>query len=307
MRMLRNPVMTEPCVLVLGMFDGVHRGHQELLRVGRQLADEHELPLYVCTFEPHPVAVLFPEKTPPRLTTPTQRAQLMQRYGVDALCVTSFTRTYAAMPPEDFVANMAAVYQPRYVVSGFNFTFGDRGRGNAETLLALQHRYGYETITVPAVELEGDVVSSTRIRRLLSAGDVPAAVRLLGHEYSICGCVMHGRQNSRSIGMPTVNLAVRDDQALPADGAYACRVTLCGETRQRCAMVYVEQTASQTGSEPLAEAYILDETLTQYGAQACVTFLQQLRPAQPMAGGEEQQAKNAQDIAAARAYFELNQ
>lgn len=170
MQILFDPVRTDPCVLVLGMFDGVHRGHQALLRQGRLLADAHGLPLMVCTFEPHPIAVLFPERTPPRLTTQDERAMWMAAYGVDALCVTTFTRQFAGMEPAEFVHRMAQIYSPAYVVCGFNYTFGDRGRGTADTLRALQADHGYDTVTVPEVVMEGDTISSTRIRRLLAEG-----------------------------------------------------------------------------------------------------------------------------------------
>ena len=139
MRLLRNPAHAGPCVLVMGMFDGVHRGHQQLLMTGAALAEQNGLPLHVCTYEPHPLAVLCPEKAPPMLTTLPERARWMQGFGVDALCVLSFNHTVADEAPEDFVRNMVKVFQPKHVVVGFNNTFGRGGKGDGALMTDGEH------------------------------------------------------------------------------------------------------------------------------------------------------------------------
>lgn len=221
MKIIRDPRQTAPCVLVLGMFDGVHRGHQMLLMQGVELAERYGLPLNVCTFEPHPLSVLRPGKAPARLTTQTERAQLMAGFGVDSLCVMHFTRRMADQAPEDFMAQMTAVFSPRFVVCGFNFTFGQRGRGTGESLKDFGASHRFETVIVPEVILEGATVSSTRIRALLAAGQVREASRLLGHAYTLA-------THAAGPGpLPRAHrLAIPRDKALPAFGLYACYLTL---------------------------------------------------------------------------------
>ena len=170
MRIVRDPINMGSCVLVLGMFDGVHRGHQALLMAGRDLADQYGMPLHVCTFEPHPLQVLRKEAAPPLLTTLTERAQLMASFGVDALCVHTFTRKVAAQEPEDFLRQLDEVYNPHAIVAGFNYSFGSKGRGDGEMLKAWGAEHGCEVVIVPKVELDGDSVSSTRIRLMLREG-----------------------------------------------------------------------------------------------------------------------------------------
>ena len=216
MRIMRDPGQTEPCVLVMGMFDGVHRGHQQLLMTGAELAERDGLPLYVCTYEPHPLAVLCPEKAPPMLTTLPERARYMTGFGVNTLCVLSFNHQVADQEPEDFVRHMVDVFHPRHVVVGFNNTFGRGGKGNGELMTRMGAALGFETHIVPAVELDGGTVSSTRIRGLLKQGDIHGANHLLGHAYSMSGRVMDGKHIGRTMGYPTANLDVPKNKALPA-------------------------------------------------------------------------------------------
>ena len=132
MKILRDPTRLTPCVLVLGMFDGVHRGHQALLMRGGELAQEMDFPLCVLSFEPHPLRVLAPHKAPPLLNTLPEKARIMQSFGVDYLSITTFNRARADQSPEDFMAEMVATYAPVVVVCGFNFTFGRGGLGNGK-------------------------------------------------------------------------------------------------------------------------------------------------------------------------------
>ena len=231
MQIVRNPAQTKPCVLVLGMFDGVHRGHQKLLITGNALAEAEGLPLRVCTFSPHPLAVLCPDKAPRMLTTLPERARFMLGFGVDTLCVFPFTRALADEPPEDFVRRMARTFRPRHVVVGFNNTFGRGGRGDGALLTAMGRELGFTTHIVPAVELDGSPVSSTRIRALLAQGDIHGATRLLGHAYTLSGRVMDGKHIGRTMGYPTANVDAPVRKALPAFGVYACYLTVEGRRR----------------------------------------------------------------------------
>lgn len=219
MLLTRETEGLQASVTVLGMFDGVHRGHQALLMQGAALAEAQGLPLNVCTFEPHPLTVLRPDKAPARLTTQAERAQLMAGFGVDSLCVLPFTRRMADQLPEDFMARMVETLAPRTVVCGFNFTFGRRGMGNGETLTAYGATHGFETVIVPEVVLEGATVSSTRIRALLDGGCIREASRLLGHAYTLAG----------QVAEDGAHMAVSGKKALPLPGAYACYLTVDGQ------------------------------------------------------------------------------
>ena len=297
MRMLRDPARTAPCVLALGTFDGVHLGHQALLMKGGELAAELDCPLAVCTFEPHPLRVLRPEIAPPLLTTLPERAALMAGFGVDSLCVTSFTRARADQSPEDYMEELRRVYQPLTVVCGFNFTFGQGGRGNGEMLRA----HGFETVIVPEVTLEGDVVSSTRIRRALQAGELSLASRLMGHAYTITGRVADGKHIGRTMGFPTANVTVPRGKALPAFGVYACWMETKSATYP--AVVNVGRHPTLPEGYVTVEAYALDASLSLYGEPVRLTFLRFQRPERTFDGVEALQAQIARDTEECRAYF----
>ena len=180
MQIIQDPRRLDPCVVLLGMFDGVHLGHQALIAEGRRLADEKGCPLCACVFEPHPLEVLCPGRAPKRLTTPAERAARMESLGVDILAVNTFTPQLAALSPEDFLADLLEVYQPAAVVCGYNFTFGRRGSGKAADLTAFGAAHGFPVSVIPAVKADGEPVSSSRIRALLEAGREAEARRLLG-------------------------------------------------------------------------------------------------------------------------------
>lgn len=297
MRMLQNPDSLSSCVLVLGMFDGVHRGHQALLMAGGELAEATGLPLNVCTFEPHPLQVLRPESAPPLLTTLTERAQLMAGFGVDHLCILPFTVQTAAQAPEDFMAMLARVYHPQHVVCGFNYSFGYQGKGNAESLRA----YGFSVTVVPEVVLGGETVSSTRIRRLLAQGDIRQATRLLGHSYTLGGRVAEGKRIGRTMGFPTANVTIPQGKALPAFGVYACWLQV-GE-RTFPAVVNVGRHPTLPEGGVTVEAYALDECLSLYGQKVRLLFLEHLRPEKCFASVDALQAQIARDAQQARAFF----
>ena len=301
MRIIRNPESMQPCVLVLGMFDGVHRGHQALLMTGEALARESGLPLTVCTFEPHPLRVLRPESAPPLLTTLTERARLMADFGVDNLCILDFTRNTAAQSPERFMEALVRIYRPAQVVCGFNYTFGRGGAGNGESLTRFGKAHGFRVTVVPEVVLEGDTVSSTRIRRLLQAGDIRQATHLLGHAYTLSGRVCSGKHIGRTMGYPTANVEVPRGKALPAYGVYACWMRV--EGRVYPAVVNVGRHPTLPEGSVTVEAYALDACLMLYGKKVRLSFLHFQRPERLFEGVDELKAQITRDAQDARAYF----
>ena len=303
MKLIWNPARQAPCVLVLGMFDGVHRGHQALLLRGREIADSLGLPLCVCTFEPHPLAVLIPQRAPRRLTSQGERARLMALYGADELCVHRFTRELAAMPPEDFLAVLKETYHPAVAVCGFNFTFGREGRGNGSLLRSFASAHGFSAEVIPEVVLDGATVSSTRVRRCLEAGDIREVSRLLGHAWTLCGAVEDGKHIGRSLGFPTANVHIPAGKALPAFGVYACCLTDEDGQHHR-AVVNVGRHPTLPDGPETVEAYVLGETLALYGRHVRLTFFERLRPEIRFDTVAELRSRIAADAEQARRLFD---
>lgn len=302
MRWIRDPVKTGPCVLALGMFDGVHRGHQELMIRGLALGRERNLPLVVCTFEPHPLEVLRPDLAPKRLTTPLERAALMAECGVDILAEVTFTRALADMAPDAFLEDMNQRFRPAAVICGYNFSFGRGGQGDGEALLAWGETGGFDTEIVPAVRVGGKPVSSTRVRGALAAGDVSEAARLMGHGYTLTGRVMQGKQQGRTMGFPTVNVRIPVRKLLPSYGVYACGVRYRGKEHPGIINVGRHPTLPEGGVT--AEAHILDDNPDLYGETVRVTFLRHLRPERPFRDKEELTSQIVRDKAEALRFFD---
>ena len=305
MKILRDPKRLNPCVLVLGMFDGVHRGHQALLMRGDELAQEMDFPLNVLSFEPHPLRVLAPEKAPPLLNTLPEKARIMQSFGVDGLCITTFDRMRADQSPEDFMAEMVETYAPVVVVCGFNFTFGKGGKGNGRMLREYGKKHGFRTVIVPEVLVAGDTVSSTRIRRVLSEGDIPMVNRLLGQAYTLSGRVENGKQLGRTMGFPTANVRIPKHKALPAFGVYDCWMETA-DGAYHPAVVNVGRHPTLPEGYVTVEAHVLTadgEPLDLYGQHVRLSFMRFQRAEVRFDSKEALQTQIAQDVEEARAYF----
>ena len=175
-------IRTETSVLALGMFDGVHLGHQALLNKARELADRFQAPMVVMTFDRHPLNLIAPGMAPPMLTTPAERMRLLEQYGADVVCVSPFTEELRDMAPEAFVQLLVDHWHPKAVVIGYNYNFGKHGAGTADTMRTFGASFGFETAVVPEVRLNGERVSSTRIRQLLLQGNTVGAEALLGRK-----------------------------------------------------------------------------------------------------------------------------
>jgi riboflavin kinase / FMN adenylyltransferase len=175
-----NDIHMKASVLALGMFDGVHIGHQALLKQAHMLADQMEVPMVVMTFDQHPLTLIAPAMAPPILTTLEERLRLIEKQGADVVCSIPFTEELRDIAPEAFVQMLVERWHPKAVVIGYNYNFGKHGAGSAETMEELGGKYGFETVVVHEVRLDGKPVSSTRVRQLLVNGDTAEAERLLG-------------------------------------------------------------------------------------------------------------------------------
>lgn len=210
---------TQASVVALGMFDGVHAGHQVLLRRARKLADMYGVPLVVQTFAQHPLCQIAPERCPPQLTTYAERLACLEKTGVDILYAPPFTAEMRDMPPEDFIGHLVRRWHPRAVVVGFNYTFGRGGEGTPALLHMVGHALGFETSIVPEIRIDGISVSSTHIRRLLAQGNSAAARAYLGRAYT---------RDAEAVAMPAAGQWqlrwAEDDKQAVGPGTYRCRV-----------------------------------------------------------------------------------
>jgi riboflavin kinase/FMN adenylyltransferase len=253
-----------PRDLAVGEFDGVHAGHREVIRG----ADT------VLTFEPHPRTVVSPESAPKLLTTLDAKAQLIAELGVRELVVIPFDGTFAAQSPESFVEHvLVEALDARRVSVGENFRFGHRARGDVPLL---QAHDAFETRVARLVELDGQIVSSTHIRGLVTAGDVATAGRFLGAPFGMRGPVVHGDKRGRTLGFPTANVVPDPRMVVPDHGIYACRAHVAGETHVAAVNVGIRPTF-KTGRGLLVEAFLLDFAGDVYGQELRLDFLARLR------------------------------
>jgi riboflavin kinase / FMN adenylyltransferase len=253
-----------PRDIAVGEFDGVHLGHREVIRG----ADT------VLTFEPHPRTVVAPDSAPKLLTTLEAKADLIAALGVQELVVIPFDGDRMAQTAQEFIDHeLIERLGAQRVSVGENFRFGNRARGDADLLRAQD---AFETRVVRLVELEGEIISSTHIRGLVSAGDVAAAARFLGAPFHMRGTVAHGDKRGRSLGFPTANLVPDARLVVPDHGIYACRAQVDGQTYVAAVNVGVRPTF-KTGRGLLVEAYLLDFDGDIYDRELRLDFLERLR------------------------------
>jgi riboflavin kinase / FMN adenylyltransferase len=266
--------------VVIGNFDGVHRGHQHVVRRGREIADQRGLPLIAVTFDPHPMAVLSPAHAPVMLTTLEQRAELLAAAGADAVLALPFDDEMASWSPEEFVERvLVETLHVGAVVVGENFRYGHRAAGKVSDLAA--YGAGAGDFVVDALPLDGGPIvwSSTYIRTCLAAGDVASAVEALGRPYSVRGVVVKGDQRGRELGYPTANVPADAATAVPIDGVYAGWLTRrdTGETFPAAISVGTNPTFDGVIGRRV-ESYVLDRTdLELYGVEVEVGFVDRLR------------------------------
>ncbi|HEY0500201.1 MAG TPA: bifunctional riboflavin kinase/FAD synthetase [Kutzneria sp.] len=264
------------CVLTIGVFDGVHRGHRELISRAVELAAKRDLPSVVMTFDPHPSEVVRPGSHPAQLTTLKRRADLVEELGVDVFCVLPFTPELSRMPADVFVHELLVEQlHVAAVVVGENFTFGKGAQGDVTLLHALGSRFGFTAEGESLVSEDHLVYSSTYIRACIDAGDVVAAEHALGRPHRLEGIVVRGDGRGRDLGFPTANLSTPKFAAVPADGVYACRFLQGGQVRDAAVSVGTNPTFS--GRERRVEAFVLDVDEDFYGQRVALDFVARLR------------------------------
>jgi riboflavin kinase / FMN adenylyltransferase len=300
------PADLGPTVVTLGNFDGVHRGHREVLtRVVREAAARDALPVAV-TFEPHPIAVLYPDRAPAAVMSLGQRLDALESVGLGAVLVIEFTREFAQQTPEEFVrGTFVEALGVAAVVVGKDTRFGVRNSGDVETLRDLGDVHGFDVIALDDIgegEAEGARWSSTQLRAELLAGKVDHAAQMLGRPHRVTGTVVHGDHRGRELGFPTANLSQDHEGLVPADGVYAgwlVRLDLADGDPDRTlpAAVSVGTNPTFDGHQRRVEAYVLDRIdLDLYGERVAVEFVSHLRPTLKFDSIEVLVEQMAQDV-----------
>lgn len=283
----------------IGVFDGVHRGHAQLIGQAVRRARDLGVPCVLMTFDPHPAEVVRPGSHPAQLTTLRRRADLVEEFGVDVFCVLPFTVELSRTPPDTFVHELLVErLHVAAVVVGENFTFGHKAAGNVELLRTLGRRFGFTTEGAGLVS-QGEVTfSSTYIRSCVDAGDVAAAAEALSRPHRVEGIVVRGELRGRDLGYPTANLATPRYAAIPADGVYACRFVHRG--RELGAAVSVGSNPTFSGRERRVEAFVLDLDEDLYGERVALDFVTRLRGMTRFDTVEQLVAQIADDVTRTR-------
>ncbi|MHB1351761.1 MAG: bifunctional riboflavin kinase/FAD synthetase [Thiobacillus sp.] len=264
--------------LTIGNFDGLHLGHKAMLARLQAVARARGLPSCVLSFEPHPREFFAPEQAPARLSSLREKAECLQRLGIDRLHVFRFDRAFSSLPAEAFIEQVLdRTLQARYVLVGDDFRYGAKRAGDFALLQQAGSRLGFDAEHLPTVEIAGERASSTAVRHALAAGELEHAARLLGRPYSISGRVVHGDKLGRAIGFPTANIQLRHNRP-PLLGIFA--VELCGlngEPLQGVASLGRRPTVKGAEAVPVLEVHLFDFDADIYGRRVQVDFLHKLR------------------------------
>ena len=262
--------------LTVGVFDGVHRGHQEIIKRLTTGAHANDAPAVVLTFDPHPASVLSGHEIK-CLTLSEERAELLGKFGVDVVITERFTRELSMVTAYDFMSHLTRQLGLRYLLIGYDFALGKGREGNAARLTQIGSELGYAVEVVSALSDESGVISSTEIRKLIEIGNVAEATRLLGHPYSLHGPVIHGDARGRTINVPTANISYSHQKMIPANGIYACWGYLNGEIYRAAINVGINPTFTPEKQIPNVEAHLLDFRRQIYGEDLKLEFIARLR------------------------------
>lgn len=299
--------MTAPCVIALGFFDGVHIGHGALLRRTAERAQQLGIKPAVVTFDRPPKEVVTGQPVA-LINSPRERHDLIRRlYGIEQVIFASFDEKMMTMPWQDFITEvLVKQYGAVHLVAGHDYHFGHKNEGDPEKLQQKCAELGLGCDIIPKVELHGTTVSSTLIRALIEQGDVAQAAAYLGHPHTMRQTVQHGKRLGRTIGIPTINLAVPDHVLTPKRGVYVSRVCLeNGKSYPGVTNVGVRPTVSQSGIVSV-ETFLLGFDGDLYGQTVRLEFFRRLREERPFGSLEELKNQIQKDVAASYAYFQEN-
>lgn len=296
-------------VVTLGNFDGLHLGHQRILKKVSERARALGRPSLVYTFEPHPMKVVSPKKSPPLIVDLPDKVRLIGAFGIDYLFLASFTEEFAARHPREFVEEeLVRGASANEVWVGHDYAFGKGKRGTVEYLKGLGDAFGFSVFVIPAHRKKGHIVSSSRVRELIKGGEVRGAAELLGRPYSIKGKVVSGKDLGRKIGFPTANLRVTSE-LVPKRGVYAAFVTLNNKPHRAVVNIGTAPTigggggSKKGGKKTSVEAHILDFDRKIYGRKMEIAFVRRLRDEVRFPSENELKKQIARDVKRARKIF----
>ena len=276
MRVIRGTKKAGERVVALGTFDGVHLGHQALLKTAKAYARAHDIPLRVYTFDRHPLEVIAPKFAPKILTTLPEKMSKMCRLGVDEVQLVTFDRDMADMEPEAFLCRLREAMDVRAVVAGWNYTFGRKAEGNAEMLCRDGKEHSYDVlIEQPVTREDGTAISSTLIREELQAGNMEEADSLMRGPYTISGTVVEGKHEGHLLGFPTANVAYPARKVLPAYGVYTCLIDTAERVYPGVVNIGIQPTLPS--GKVTVEAHALEGKPELYGRKVRLTVIDRLR------------------------------
>jgi riboflavin kinase/FMN adenylyltransferase len=301
MEIIRNidqlPLHPHP-VVALGNFDGVHLGHRVILKTAIDRARASSGTAFALTFDPLPAKLLAPARAPRLILAPEDKLELLRASGIDGVIVIAFTAALSQLTPAAFVRDyLLGKIGAREVVVGHSVSFGHARAGNAEVMAELGRRMGFETVVVGPVTVEGAVVSSTRMRELIAAGEMRTVARLLGRNHFLSGTVVHGRERGRTIGFPTANLNSATE-CLPPDGVYATRVILPDGAFASITNIGMRPTFAEPART--IEAHIFDFDRDIYGAKIRLEIVERIRGERKFESGQALAAQIAEDLKRAK-------
>ncbi|RHW39598.1 riboflavin biosynthesis protein RibF [Lysinibacillus yapensis] len=282
--------------LAVGFFDGVHKGHQAVIRKAKEMAEQLNIESAVMTFDPHPSIVLGGRKEKVFYITPLpQKLEVLEEYGVENVFVVHFTSDFAKLSPEDFIQYFIRDLNVKHVTAGFDYSFGQFGKGNMETMKELSNGdYGVTVIDKQSDEEEK--ISSTRIRRYLQDGDMESAGQLLGRAFEVPGIVIHGDKRGRTIGFPTANIQSMEGSFIPATGVYAVRILVQNKWYDGVCNVGYKPTFKNPDEKQLSiEVHIFDFNKNIYGEEVKVGWYKRIRSEQKFNGIEALKAQIEKD------------
>lgn len=289
--------------LAIGMFDGVHLGHQQVIRQAVADAEQQEGVALAITFDRHPNSIVAPQRVPPLIYSQAQKLRAIASLGVDATLVIPFTNEFSAQPADVFIRSIAQRLAPvQSICVGSTFVFGHQRSGNVSVLQQLGRELAFIVHGLAAVSLDGKVVSSTRIRETVRAGELARASQMLGREYALSGRVIRGDELGRKLGFPTANLDV-SGRLVPPNGVYAIHAYLGGARHRGVANIGHRPTVQNPTPELRVEAHLLDFNRDLYGAELEITFVEKLREEQKFSSLNELRTQIARDVVNARAKF----